>query len=64
MPIGFSLHFCVAFTMGVGPFFLSTLAWYPCYFTSEELRAIARRLRLVPGDAPEPRAEAEAEPAT
>ena len=47
MPLGIVLHLGVAIAMDVGPFFLATIAFYPCYFASTELRAMGARLAKV-----------------
>ena len=54
MPLGIVLHLGVAITLDVGPFFLAMVAFYPCYLSPAELRALARRLSRLRKRAPIP----------
>jgi len=42
--VGFGMHLGIACLMDVGPFTQATLAFYPCLFRPDELRAAGRRV--------------------
>jgi hypothetical protein len=44
--VGIGFHIGIAAMMDVGVFSLVMVAFYPCLFRPEELRAFARRLTL------------------
>ena len=54
LAIALVLHGAITLALDVGPFMVATLAFYPCLFSAEELRACLARMRRAMSERREP----------